>query len=174
MTPHREPLKTEVGVRELHDRLSRDVQHVQDGGKVVVTMRGRRVARLVPVDEVDPLADLRTRGLIGSRRRLAARAHDEHGSTPASRCPISSRINGADRYVGARQADLRRPGSELAVGLWDGADVLVSSQLVYSEARAALAAAARGARIGKPAHRTRSPRSRISTPSCAPSRSTNH
>jgi prevent-host-death family protein len=64
MTPHPEPLKTEVGVRELHDRLSRYVQHVQGGGEVVVTMRGRRVARLVPVDEIDPLADLRARGLV--------------------------------------------------------------------------------------------------------------
>jgi prevent-host-death family protein len=64
MTLHREPLKSEVGVRELHDRLSRYVQHVKDGGEVVVTMRGRRVARLVPVDEVDPLADLRARSLV--------------------------------------------------------------------------------------------------------------
>lgn len=64
MTPHREPLKPEVGVRELHDRLSRYVQHVKDGGEVVVTMRGRRVARLVPVDEIDPLEDLRARGLV--------------------------------------------------------------------------------------------------------------
>jgi len=64
MTLHREPLKSEVGVRELHDRLSRYVQHVKDGGEVVVTMRGRRVARLVPVDEVDPLAELRARGLV--------------------------------------------------------------------------------------------------------------
>ena len=63
MTPHVEPLKSEVGVRELHDRLSRYVQHVKDGGEVVVTMRGRRVARLIPVDELDPLADLRARGL---------------------------------------------------------------------------------------------------------------
>ena len=61
MTPHRGPLKTEVGVRELHDRLSR---YVQNGAEVVVTMRGRRVARLVPVDEIDPLADLRARGLV--------------------------------------------------------------------------------------------------------------
>ena len=53
-----------MGVRELHDRLSRYVQHVREGGEVVVTMRGRRVARLVPVDEGDPLADLRARGLV--------------------------------------------------------------------------------------------------------------
>ena len=82
MTPHHEPLKAEVGVRELHDRLSRYVQHVQDGAEVVVTMRGRRVARLVPVDQIDPLADLRARGLVreptaprsprGRRARLKA------------------------------------------------------------------------------------------------------
>jgi prevent-host-death family protein len=64
MTPHPEPLKAEVGVRELHDRLSRYVQHVQDGAEIVVTMHGRRVARLVPVGELDPLADLRARGLV--------------------------------------------------------------------------------------------------------------
>jgi prevent-host-death family protein len=64
MTPHPEPLKTEVGVRELHDRLSRYIEHVQGGAEVVVTLRGRRVARLVPVDELDPLADLRARGLV--------------------------------------------------------------------------------------------------------------
>jgi prevent-host-death family protein len=64
MTPHEGSLKREVGVRELHDRLSRYVRHVAQGGEVVVTMRGRRVARLSPVDAGDPLADLRRRGLV--------------------------------------------------------------------------------------------------------------
>jgi uncharacterized protein len=44
------------------------------------------------------------------------------------------------------------PGSELAVELWDRADVLVSSQLVYPEARAALAGAARAGRIDEATH----------------------
>jgi uncharacterized protein len=44
------------------------------------------------------------------------------------------------------------PGSELAVKLWDRADILVSSQLLYPEARAARAAVARGDRIGDSAH----------------------
>jgi prevent-host-death family protein len=73
MTLHRSELKREVGVRELHDQLSRYVQHVRDGGEVIVTMRGRRVARLLPVDDHDPLAELRARGLVReptqSRRR---------------------------------------------------------------------------------------------------------
>lgn len=63
MTLHRPP-KTEVGVRELHDQLSRYVRHAAQGGEVVVTMRGRRVARLSPMSEEDPLADLRARGLV--------------------------------------------------------------------------------------------------------------
>jgi prevent-host-death family protein len=64
MTLHDGRVETEVGVRELHDHLSRYVQQVQDGAQIVVTMRGRRVARLVPVDSPDPLADLRSRGLV--------------------------------------------------------------------------------------------------------------
>jgi uncharacterized protein len=44
------------------------------------------------------------------------------------------------------------PGSELAVELWDRADILVSSQLVYPEARAALAAATRARRIDESIH----------------------
>jgi predicted nucleic acid-binding protein len=39
------------------------------------------------------------------------------------------------------------PGSELAAELWDRAESVVSSQLVYPEARAAAAAARRGGRI---------------------------
>jgi predicted nucleic acid-binding protein len=40
------------------------------------------------------------------------------------------------------------------VELWDRADLLVASQLVYPEARGALAAAARARRIDEPNHRT--------------------
>lgn len=64
MTPHRRELKHEVGIRELHDQLSRYVHHVAGGAEVVVTMRGRRVARLAPASDVDALADLRARGLV--------------------------------------------------------------------------------------------------------------
>lgn len=69
-------------MRELHDQLSRYVQHVADGAEVTVTMRGRPVARIVPVADADPLADLRARGLVREptttrrwlpRRRVRAR-----------------------------------------------------------------------------------------------------
>ena len=90
MTPHSEPLKTEVGVRELHDRLSRYVQHVQNGAEVVVTMRGRRVARLVPVDELDPLADLRARGLV--REPTAPRDPRERRARLKAARPVSDLV----------------------------------------------------------------------------------
>ena len=64
MTPHQRPRKPEVGVRELHDQLSQYVRHAAAGGEVVVTMRGRRVARLAPMPGDDPLTDLRERGLV--------------------------------------------------------------------------------------------------------------
>jgi prevent-host-death family protein len=84
MTPHAAGLKAEVGVRELHDQLSRYVRHAAEGGEVVVTMRGQRVARLSPLEVGDPLAALRARGLVQEparpkrnvqgRRRLASSA----------------------------------------------------------------------------------------------------
>ena len=61
MTLH---LKSEVGVRELHDHLSRYVQRVAAGEEVTVTMRGKPVARLSPIDKEDPFEELRRRGLI--------------------------------------------------------------------------------------------------------------
>ena len=51
-------------MRELHDQLSRYVRHAADGAEVLVTMRGRPVARLTAVSADDPLSDLRERGLV--------------------------------------------------------------------------------------------------------------
>jgi prevent-host-death family protein len=62
MTLHR--AEQEVGVRELHDHLSRYLRRVAEGREIVVTMRGRRVARLSPLEGQSPLARLRERGLV--------------------------------------------------------------------------------------------------------------
>jgi prevent-host-death family protein len=79
MTLHKATPKSEVGIRELHDQLSRYVHHAAQGGEIVVTMRGRRVARLSPVNAEDLLADLRARGLVReptrSKRPSAAHQH---------------------------------------------------------------------------------------------------
>lgn len=64
MTRHQAALKREIGIRELHDQLSRYVRHAAEGGDVVVTMRGRPVVRMAAVSPADPLSDLRARGLV--------------------------------------------------------------------------------------------------------------
>jgi prevent-host-death family protein len=69
----------EVGVRELHDRLSEYLHRVEEGQEVLVTRRGRPVARLSAVEQRDPLAELAGRGLVRlpQRRRPARRARVE-------------------------------------------------------------------------------------------------
>jgi prevent-host-death family protein len=62
MTLHSQ--ENEVGVRELHDRLSEYLERVEQGGEVVVTRRGKRIARLSAVEADAPLADLARRGLV--------------------------------------------------------------------------------------------------------------
>jgi prevent-host-death family protein len=62
MTLHRE--ETEVGVRELHNRLSEYLDRVEKGADVVVTRRGKPIARLSAVDRDDPLAELVRRGVV--------------------------------------------------------------------------------------------------------------
>jgi prevent-host-death family protein len=89
MTPHKPPLKREVGVRELHDQLSRYVQHAAAGGEVVVTMRGRRVARLAPASGDDALADLRARGLVQEPEREWIPQASERASPTA---PVSDLV----------------------------------------------------------------------------------
>jgi prevent-host-death family protein len=61
MTLH--PTEREVGVRELHDRLSEYLERVEAGGEVVVTRRGRPVARLSGLGE-RPLEALVRHGLV--------------------------------------------------------------------------------------------------------------
>lgn len=66
----------EVGVRALHDRLSEHLERVEDGAEVLVTRRGRPIARLSAVKESDPLQDLMRRGLVTppSHPRVVRRA----------------------------------------------------------------------------------------------------
>jgi prevent-host-death family protein len=67
MTLHGEAY--EVGVRELHDRLSEHLERVEMGAEIVVTRRGQPIARLSAVDGKDPLAELMSRGLITAPTR---------------------------------------------------------------------------------------------------------
>lgn len=68
--------ESEVGVRELHDRLSEYLERVEGGDVVIVTRRGRPVARLSGLGE-RPLEGLARRGLVrlpqGERSPRSAR-----------------------------------------------------------------------------------------------------
>lgn len=63
MTTSDEGRENRVGVSELRDHLSRYLRGVADGTEIVVTVRGREIARLAPIGP-DPFAELRARGLI--------------------------------------------------------------------------------------------------------------
>ena len=54
----------EVGIRMLRDNLSRYINRVREGEEVVVTDHGKAVARIVPLDQPDFLAQLIEEGLV--------------------------------------------------------------------------------------------------------------
>jgi prevent-host-death family protein len=60
------PGPAEVGIRDLRAKLSAWLDQVRAGRELVITDRGRPVARVVPYDADvdDPLADLIARGLV--------------------------------------------------------------------------------------------------------------
>lgn len=59
----------EVGVRELRDNLSRWIGRAKRGQEIVITDRGKPVARLTKVDESPALDRLIARGLVTPARR---------------------------------------------------------------------------------------------------------
>jgi len=86
MTLHERPY--EVGVRELHDRLSEHLDRVERGAHIVVTRRGRPIARLAGVTGDDPLEELARRGLITP----PARSRSEKHARVKSRGPVSELV----------------------------------------------------------------------------------
>lgn len=80
-----------VGVRELHDRLSHYLREVSAGREVVVTMRGKPIAKLSPVGQPDALDELQRAGLIAeptaSRRRMSGRQR------PAPKQPVADTVS---------------------------------------------------------------------------------
>ena len=65
----------EVGIRELRNHLSRYLDRVRDGDEVVVTDRGRAIARVTPARQPKRRAakPIKTKGtvsdLVGEQRR---------------------------------------------------------------------------------------------------------
>jgi prevent-host-death family protein len=66
--------RSEVGIRDLKNGLSRYIERVRDGEEVIVTDRGRPVARLTSIDaSSDRLADLVSAGIVRPPTRTASR-----------------------------------------------------------------------------------------------------
>lgn len=78
----------EVGVRELHDRLSEHLERVEGGAAVVVTRHGRPIARLAPLELGEPLADLIRRGLVSA----PTRARSARRATVRAKGPVSGLV----------------------------------------------------------------------------------
>jgi prevent-host-death family protein len=78
----------EVGVRDLHDRLSEHLDRIEEGAEITITRRGRPVARLSAVDHSDPLEDLVRRGLI----TMPARPRSPRRAQVHARGPVSDLI----------------------------------------------------------------------------------
>ena len=78
----------EVGVRALHDRLSEHLDRVEQGVEIVVTRRGRRVARLSAIGRDEALAELVRRGLV----RLPERPRSRRRAGVAARGSVSELV----------------------------------------------------------------------------------
>jgi prevent-host-death family protein len=87
MTLHGE--ETEVGVRELHDRLSEYLEKVEQGAQIVVTRRGKPIARLSKVGAQRPLEELERRGLV----RWPKRPKGIPKPLPGAKGPVSDYIS---------------------------------------------------------------------------------
>lgn len=59
----------EIGVRDLRDHLSRHLADVRSGRTVTVTDHGKPIARIVPVDRLTGLEQLREEGRIQPARK---------------------------------------------------------------------------------------------------------
>ncbi len=64
----------EVGIRELKNHLSRYLDLVRDGDELVVTDRGRAIARVVPLGDERVLDRLVADGVVTPARRSKQRA----------------------------------------------------------------------------------------------------
>ena len=76
---------TEVGVRDLRDHLSRYLEQVQRGEEIVVTERGRAIARVLPMGGERALDRLIREGrVIPAKQRARSRPEPLRGVGPVS------------------------------------------------------------------------------------------
>ena len=64
----------EIGVSDLRNNLSRYLDRVRDGEEVVVTDRGRAIARVIPIERERVLDRLIAEGVVTPAQRTKRRA----------------------------------------------------------------------------------------------------
>jgi prevent-host-death family protein len=79
----------EAGIRDLRDHLSSYLERVQAGEELIVTDRGRPVARLVPVDSEKTFDRLVGEGLVVP---AATRGRDRPTTRVAAAGPVSELV----------------------------------------------------------------------------------
>ena len=153
-------------MRALHDRLSEYLDRVEQGVEIVVTRRGRRVARLSAIGRDEALAELVRRGLV----RLPERPRSRRRASVAARGSVSELVAEQRRsrlYLDTSaliKLIVAEDGSDVAAELWNSYPA-ACGVLAYPEARAALAAARRARRRPPAPMTVPSPSSTRSTPS---------
>jgi prevent-host-death family protein len=85
----------DVGIRELRNHLSRYVDQVQEGQEIVITDRGKPVARMVPVQG----ARAKLERLIADGLATPAKHDREHRAVPE---PIRARGTLSDLVIEGR------------------------------------------------------------------------
>ncbi len=79
----------EAGIRDLRDHLSRHLERVRSGEELLVTDRGRPIARLVPVEGADTFERLVAEGLVTP---AATRGRDRPKTRIAATGPVSELV----------------------------------------------------------------------------------
>ena len=79
----------EAGIRDLRDHLSRHLERVRAGEELLVTDRGRPIARLVPVEAANTFDQLVAEGLVTP---AVARVRDRPTTRVAATGPVSDLV----------------------------------------------------------------------------------
>lgn len=79
-------MAVEVGIRELRAGLSRWLKRVKEGEEILVTDRGRPIARITPANGRSKLEELIAAG-------IAERAPEPSGWLPRKRIPVKGSVS---------------------------------------------------------------------------------
>lgn len=132
-------------MREHNNNLSRYLARVHGGDEVMISDRGRAVAKIALIGTERTIDRLIAQGVVTPASRAKQCAHQTCTSHP-TRKPSRSRPASLITYFDTSALVpllAEEPGSERANLLWNEADRILAIRLAYAEAHAALSMAAR-------------------------------